>query len=561
MAGAGKRILREKDIVRSADRTRKGSTMSDVFWNDVTLRDGNQALKKPWNNQEKVDVYQLLLRLGVTCIEAGYPGASQQDFDAFVEIACQAPKNVVIGALARAEKKDLDRAIEALSHVSRGIPRLHTFIGMSPFHMANVLGKSREKVFEMAIEAVSYARKNLPANAQIQFSPEHFGDCRENLDWLKTALIQIVEAGADVINLPNTVERYRPNVFAQMVSSIAEVLPEKAIASVHCHNDLGMATATTVESYFAGARQLEVTLNGLGERAGNCSLYEAAVALHQNGIDVGLDLERIYSTALRIAQLSGVKIPPKSPLVGQEVLFHRSGIHQHGSGKTHDMSKGAYRAFDPKLIGRAGDEEMRFTSQSGCAAVKAIIMEQGECPSDEDARLLQPALKAVSENRGELEPEEILAVYLDFQELKGKKPTVDLPDLIALAENAISNRGKQTWKLVEVVATSSSLPTAGVCLERDGQKSRESAIGDGPVDAIFEAIKKITGIQARIVGYHVGNVSAQADSQAKVEVIAEYRNQEFVGVSADTDTIKASALACVDVINRILREFNGNGQK
>ncbi len=529
------------------------------FWFDVTLRDGNQALKTPWNTGEKLAVFELLMNLGVGGIEVGYPGASQQDFDAFVQIARLAPEGVVITALARAEKKDIDRAIEALSYVEKATPRLHTFIGMSPFHMDHVLQKPPLVVFETALQNVVYARRHLGAQAQIQFSPEHFGDCLANLDWVKEKLGLIAQNGADVINLPNTVERYRPAVFAEMVRQVALAMPSATTLAVHCHNDLGMGTATTVESYFAGARQLEVTLNGLGERAGNSNLSEVAVALQNNGVDVGLNLEAIYGAALKIAKYSGVPIHKKAPLVGAEVFVHRSGIHQNGSDKTQDLIKGAYRPIDPKLIGRAGDEELRFTSQSGHSAVRAIIMEQGEDISDEDARLLQPALKAVSGKRGELDPEELLLVYQEYLGLKEKKQHVDAQDLVALAENTIHIRGKQTWKLVSVVAISSELPTAGLCLERDGRKYRDSAIGDGPVDAVFEAMKKITGIEARLKDYQVGNVSLDADSQAQVLVKVEYNSRDFVGTSADPDTIRASARACLDVTNRILRgEKNGN---
>jgi 2-isopropylmalate synthase len=262
---------------------------------------------------------------------------------------------------------------------------------------------------------------------------------------------------------------------------------------------------------------------------------------------------------LKIAKLSGVPIYRKSPLMGADVFCHRSGIHQHGTEKTADLVKGAYRPINPTLIGRAGDEELRFTSQSGSAAVAAIIREQGEDISDEEARLLQPALKAVSEKLGELEPEELLAAYLAFLELQTKKQHLDPQDLVALAESAIHDRGVQTWKMMFVRAVAGDHPTATISLERDGREFTECALGDGPVDAAFAAINKITGVSARVKEYRVGNITDDADAQAKVSVCLEFEGKQCRGSGASTDTVVASVMAYLDALNRLLRgEKNGN---
>ena len=245
------------------------------FFYDITLRDGNQSLKRPWNMKEKEFIFHKLVDFGVQAVEAGFPAASEMDFDAVKRLAGIAPDNLVISALARAVDSDIKRGIEAI-RISKK-PRLHTFIAMSPFNMQYVLNKKPEEVRKTAIDAVKFAKEEMlkiNKNGQIQFSVEHFGDCAENLPFVIDTLKEIVKAGASVINLPNTVERTRIKTFVDMVEQVYNALPEDIMIAVHCHNDLGMATAATVESYFAGATQLECCLNGLGERAGNTNIYE-----------------------------------------------------------------------------------------------------------------------------------------------------------------------------------------------------------------------------------------------------------------------------------------------
>ncbi|MEI8378253.1 MAG: 2-isopropylmalate synthase LeuA2, partial [bacterium] len=326
------------------------------FFYDVTLRDGNQALKKPWNTQEKEIIFKRLLKLGVQGIEVGFSGASDMDFEACAYLANLAPENVVISGLARAVKYDIDKVAQAIKNAPK--PRIHTFIAMNPIGLEHVLKKPLSEVKKIAIEAVSYAKSVLPEYGEVQFTPEHFGDCRENLDEVIDAVKDVVKAGAKIINLPNTVERFRPMEFIKMVEKMRNALPEDVIIAVHCHNDLGMASATTVESFFAGADQLECSLNGLGERAGNTNMYEVAVALYNSGVDVPLNMEKIYGTSLRVSEMANVPIWEKAPIIGADALAHRSGIHQDGAVKTKHLEKGAYRAFNPSLIGRNEAEKL-----------------------------------------------------------------------------------------------------------------------------------------------------------------------------------------------------------
>ncbi|MEI7473636.1 MAG: 2-isopropylmalate synthase LeuA2 [bacterium] len=381
------------------------------FFYDVTLRDGNQALKRPWNTRQKEVVFRKLLELGVQGIEVGFSGASDMDFEACQHLAGIAPDNVVISGLARAVEKDIIKVAEAIKLAPK--PRIHTFIAMSPFNMEHVLRKDPKDIRKIAVDAVKFAKSLMGERGEVQFSVEHFGDCGENLSFVIDSLQEIVAAGATVLNLPNTVERTRPMAFVKMVEEVYNAIPKNVMIAVHCHNDLGMATATTVESFFGGATQLEVCLNGLGERAGNTNIFEVATSLHNSGVNVPLDFSKIYETALTVAEMSAIPVYEKSPLVGPDALAHRSGIHQDGVSKTKNMEKGAYRPIHPSLIGRDDDEHLGFTSQSGKTALYEIIRKAGYPITVEEAIRLLPAAKEKSEKLGELSIEEIINIYFD----------------------------------------------------------------------------------------------------------------------------------------------------
>lgn len=386
------------------------------FFYDITLRDGNQSLKKPWELSEKEIIFKKLLELKVQAAEVGFPASSDMDFEACKYLASIAPDNLVVSALARCMENDIKSAVNAISIAH--IPRVHTFLTLSPFHMKYVLNKDPMEVRKTAIEAVRFASeeiKKVNKNGEVQFSVEHFGDCGENLDFVIDTLKEIVQAGATTINLPNTVERTRIKTFLDMIERVYSALPKDITISLHNHNDLGMATATTVEGYFTGAVQLECCLNGLGERAGNTNFYEVAVALHNSGVDVPVDLSKIYETALIISQMSKVEIYEKAPLIGPDALAHRSGIHQDGALKTKDMEKGAYRPIHPSLIGRKDDEKIGFTSQSGKTAIFEIISKAGYPITIQEAIRLTPSIKEAAEKVGELPTRNIIDIY--FREI------------------------------------------------------------------------------------------------------------------------------------------------
>ncbi|EKS09536.1 2-isopropylmalate synthase LeuA2 [Leptospira santarosai] len=390
------------------------------FFMDVTLRDGNQALRKPWNLDQKETIFKQLLKLGVQGIEVGFASSNSQEFETCSRLSSIAPDNVVISSLSRAVEKEIGISWKAIRHASK--PRIHIVYPISDFTIRNVLKLSPEKVLEKISESVSFAKSLVGSKGEVQFSGEHFGDSLENLDFAAEAFRTALNYGADIVNLPNTVERYRPWLFVSMVKAVANMLPENAKISVHTHNDLGMATATTVESYFSGAIQLETALNGLGERAGNTNTYEVAIALHNCGVDVPLNLSAIYETSRLVSYLSDIPIYEKAPLIGEDVISHRSGIHQDGVAKTRHLSKGAYRAFDATLIGRPEGDRIEFTNQSGRSAIFCILKDAGEDITLEQAEKLQPILKRISEDsgRGELTLNEIQLVWNKMKKIPRK---------------------------------------------------------------------------------------------------------------------------------------------
>lgn len=381
------------------------------FFMDVTLRDGNQALRKPWNPEEKKQVFDRIVSLGIQGVEVGFASASSLDFESCKELSKLAPSEMVISSLSRASEREIEGSWEALKASSH--PRLHIVYPISKFARMNVLKLSEAEVIQKVKSTVQFARQLAGNKASIQFSGEHFGDCLDSMEFARLVYETAIDAGADVINLPNTVERYRPALFIHQVSEIASALGHKAIVSVHTHNDLGMATATTVESYFAGATQLETALNGLGERAGNTNFYEVVCALENCEVKTGINRNRFHEVAEFIALASNIPIPEKAPVVGDDVFSHRSGIHQDGVWKTKEGDKGLYSAFRANVVGRKEGDRIRFTSQSGTAGVQAILGDLGVEITKDQALKLQPYLKSLSEKEqaGELEKENILLAY------------------------------------------------------------------------------------------------------------------------------------------------------
>lgn len=500
----------------SEDKQRK------PFFYDVTLRDGNQALAKPWNNAEKEQVYLQLLKLGVQAVEVGFPAASEMDFESCAGIAKlttemskqgdESAKNVVVSALARCTPGDIQKAWDAIQYAEH--PRIHTFLATSKLSMENVLHLTEAQVKERVIECVSLAKKLMGGRGDIEYSAEHFGDCADNMGFVIDVLKAAVEAGATTINLPNTVERYHPMLYVNQVKQVVDALPKNITIAVHCHNDLGMATAATVESFFVGATQLEVALNGLGERCGNTNLYEVAVALYNSGVPTPLHLERIYETALLISHWSGVNIYSRAPLIGADAIVHRSGIHQDGASKTKNMKKGAYRPIDYSLIGRHENDSISFTSQSGRTAVYEIISKFGYHLTLDEASELQPILKSVSEKEGELSAERVLDIF---------------------REKRCNVNGRLIFNNVEVVPEENRFVFH---FKKDGTAIDRSVTAEGPIEACLLLMQEI-GLPVELIKYKQLVVPDSDKLWAgrglsRITLSANGKTVEGRGVSSDT---------------------------
>ncbi|EKE03863.1 MAG: hypothetical protein ACD_20C00135G0002 [uncultured bacterium] len=498
------------------------------FFYDITLRDGNQALKKPWNTKQKEVIFNQLVKLGVQGVEVGFSGSSDMDFEACQYLASIAPDNIVISGLARAVEKDIIKVADAIRDAAK--PRIHTFIALSPFNMQYVLKKEPADVRKIAVEAVKYAKSLIGEKGEVQFSVEHFGDCSENLSFVIDSLQEVVQAGAGIINLPNTVERTRPMEFVKMVREVVNVLPSDTIIAVHCHNDLGMATATTVESFFVGATQLECSLNGLGERAGNTNLYEVATSLYNCNIDVPLDMSKIYETAVTVAEMSNIPIYEKSPLIGPDALAHRSGIHQDGAAKTKGMQKGAYRPIHPSLIGRDDDEHLGFTSQSGKTAVYEIITRAGYPITIQEAIRLVPSIKEKAERIGELPVQTIVDVYLkEIYEVEGPFKLLEFKKL--------DNGAKEKYRLL---------------FSFNGKEYDTTGHGDGPLEACLNALAN-AGFKEKLLHYEqsaLGEEVKGVAADAMTVIHLSFENGEtIICRGKDASTSKANVKAIFNGLN------------
>lgn len=500
-------------------------TTRQPFFYDITLRDGNQSLKKPWNLSEKEFIFGKLVDFGVQAVEAGFPASSDLDYQACRRLAELAPDNMVISGLARTVEHDIIKAVEAINICAK--PRVHSFIAMSPFNMKYVLNKSAQEVRNIAIDAVKFAKEKIGKKGEVQFSIEHFGDCRENIDFVIDTLKEVVKSGATIINLPNTVERERVKNYVDLVEMVYHALPKDITISVHCHNDLGMATAATVESYFAGATQLECSLNGIGERAGNTNMYEVAVALHNSGVDVPLNLSEIYELALVISDMSKIRIPDLAPLIGAEALAHRSGIHQDGAIKTKDMEKGAYRAIHPTLIGRKDDEKIGFTSQSGKTAIYEIIKDAGYPITIQEAVRIAPVVKEAAEKVGELPARNIIDIY--FNEVFSVKGSFKLVAFEKLAENVFNLKFFHNQEFYDI----------------DGH-------GNGPLDACLDALKQ-AGFTQKLVDYEQyamdGEIFGSGAVAMTVIHFEDKNGKVILSRGKDESTLKANVKAIFNGLN------------
>jgi len=498
--------------------------MSDrIYIFDTTLRDGEQSPGCSMNLDEKLRVAHALATLGVDIIEAGFPIASPGDFEAVHRIASEV-KGPIIAGLARAHPKDIERAGEAVKPAEHA--RIHTFIATSPIHMQAKLRMQPDEVVAMAVTAVKQARSLAP---EVEFSAEDAG--RSEMDFLCRIVEATIAAGARVINIPDTVGYMTPQEFGGRIRELRERVPnsDKAIFSVHCHNDLGLAVANSIAAVENGARQVECTINGLGERAGNASLEEVVMILRTRSdryaIETGIDTTKIVPTSKLVSQITGMPVQANKAIVGANAFAHESGIHQDGMLK-HQKT---YEIMTPESVGWKTNR-MVLGKHSGRAALKSRYAELG-VPLDGD---------------------ELITVFEHFKRLADKKKDIFDEDLMAILEHGDDVESERV-KLISLHAASGTgdTPVAAVELEIEGQTHKATAEGDGPVDAAFKAIKSMVEPNGKLLLYAVNAITAGTDAQGEVTVRLQDGERIVNGQGKDTDIVVASAKALIDALNKL----------
>ncbi len=508
-----------------------------VYIFDTTLRDGEQSPGVSLNVHEKLEIARQLERLGVDAIEAGFPVASKGDFEAVKAIA-QNVRRPVIVALARAVKQDIDRAWEAIKYAAR--PRIHTFIATSDIHMKYKLKMEPEDVLKRAVEMVSYAKSLCQ---DVEFSPED--GTRTRPEFLFRVLEAVIDAGATVINIPDTVGYAMPEEFGALIRSIRENVPniDKAMLSVHCHNDLGLAVANSLAAIRNGVQQVECTINGLGERAGNAALEEIVMAIKTRSdyFDYYTDIvtEQIYRTSTMVSHLTGMYVQPNKAIVGANAFAHESGIHQHGVLS----NRQTYEIMTPESIGLK-QSQMVLGKHSGRHAFEERLKELGFT---------------------NLTSEEINAAFEKFKDLADKKKYVMDKDIEALVNEKVL-KVPDTYELeyFHISSGNTSIATSTVKIRQDKEIFEEAACGDGPVDATFKAIDRAIGIEITLMDYYLRAVTSGKDALGEVTVKIGKNGNVYIGRGLSTDVIEASAKAYINAINRMVMDQNnknGNNTK
>lgn len=493
---------------------------------DTTLRDGEQAPGATLNIEEKVEIAKQLARLGVDVIEAGFAISSQGDFEAVQRIAREV-QGPIITSLARVRKQDIDRAWEALKDNPR--PRIHVFISSSDIHLKHLFRMSREEALIQTREMVSYARSLCQ---DIEFSAQDA--TRSEVDFLCQMIEVAIDAGASTVNLPDTVGYTTPDEYERLVLTVLSKVPNirKAVISVHCHNDLGMAVSNSLTALKAGARQVECTINGIGERAGNAALEEIVMALQTRqdffGLNTRVDTTQIHRTSRMVSTLTGIPVQPNKAVVGSNAFSHESGIHQDGMLK----ERRTYEIMDASSVG-AGETNLVLGKHSGRHAFRKKLEELGH----------------------PLDGEELNRTFFEFKQLCDKKKTVNDDDIMSLLLDQVQTEGTPAYRLEQFQVTTGDkiVPTATVKLvTSDGTVLTQAATGDGPVDAICKAIEQLAGLESHIAEFSVNAVTAGEDALGEVTMKVIYKGRTVTGRGAGTDIIAASAKAFLHAINKFV---------
>ncbi len=496
-----------------------------VFIFDTTLRDGEQAPGASMNHQEKLEIAYALERLGVDIIEAGFPVSSKGDFGSVKEVA-RYIKNSTVCGLARSLTKDIDAAAEAVKNAQR--PRIHVFLATSRIHLEHKFKKSQEEILNMAVEAVKYARRKI---GDIEFSPEDAS--RTEKEFLYRILEAVIKAGASTVNIPDTVGYSTPQEYGDVIAGICNNVPNinKAIVSTHCHDDLGLAVANSLAGVVNGARQVECTMNGIGERAGNASMEEIVMAVKTRadfyGLSTNINTKEFYRTSRMVSKATGFIVPPNKAIVGANAFRHESGIHQDGILK----EKRTYEIMDAEDVGGPSNEGLVLGKHSGRHAFK-------------------DRLKALGITLTEAQMDQ---AFERFKDLADKKKEIFDDDLITLVDEA-GNTSKGFCLLEDLVYSSGShiKPKVKVTLKFKGKTFKKNSSGDGPVDASYKAIESIIKIRAKLLDYSIQSVTSGKDALGRVTVKVLVGDQSVIGHGASTDIIEASAKAYINAINKAM---------
>lgn len=493
---------------------------------DTTLRDGEQAARINLNKGEKLQIARQLARLGVDVIEAGFPASSPGDFDSVQAISRELTGDTIVAGLARTKPDDIKAAAAALKGAAH--PRIHTFIATSPIHMEHKLKMSKQEVLDEVREAVTLARSLV---GDVEFSAEDAS--RSEVQFLIEVYKTAIECGATTLNIPDTVGYAQPAEFYNFIKTVIEEVnaPQNVVWSVHCHNDLGLAVANSLAAILAGVRQVECTINGLGERAGNASLEEIVMSLNtridQYPARSAVDTTKLFSTSKLVAHLTGIMVQPNKAIVGQNAFAHEAGIHQHGML----CNRATYEIMTPETVG-APSSDLVLGKHSGRHAFKDRVESLGYLLS-----------------KGDMEN-----AFREFKDLCDKKKDVSDSDIEALIlDRVLTFVPERRFELKDyaVHVGTGSKPTASVTLTSGNVDYTEAAVGNGPVDAVYGAVKRILGFVPELKGFRIGATSERSDAQGETRIVINYKDIQAQGRGTSTDIIEASLRAYVDAANRL----------
>jgi len=494
-----------------------------IYMFDTTLRDGEQVPGCQLNTVEKIQVAKALESLGVDVIEAGFPISSPGDFNSVIEIS----KSVtwpVICALTRSVEKDIEVAAEALKYAKR--KRIHTGIGTSDYHIQYKFRSNREEILQRAVACVQYAKKFVE---DVEFYAEDAG--RTDNEYLARVVEAVIKAGATVVNIPDTTGYCLPQEYGAKIKYLMEHVPNihKAVISTHCHNDLGMATANTISGILNGARQVEVTINGVGERAGNTALEEVAMILKSHKdlpYESNINTPFIMSTSRLVSNLMNMPVQPNKAIVGRNAFAHSSGIHQDGVLKNREN----YEIIDPKDIGLE-ENAIILTARSGRAALKHRLQLLGV----------------------EVDEERLQEVYEEFLKLADRKKDINDDDILLLVGKERSSNKRIRLDSLQVLSGKGVKPVAVICLDIAGEKFEATATGNGPVDASIKALRRIINREMVLKEFLIQAISKGSDDTGKVHMQIEHEGVVYYGFSGNTDIVSASVEAYIDAINKFVQ--------